>query len=167
MTDIGDGIFKFDLKTVGQTDNGKVSIVINNGIGNGRQTKNLTAKSGTLFTPSEEPVDTKQDEEAFKYFYSCTSSAYTEKQPEPEPKPEPEPQKTIGKLGDADGDGNITSADALSVLRASVGLENYTANQMKLADVDADNNLTSGDSLYILRASVGIKSEYPIGENVA
>jgi len=160
MTDIGDGIFKFDLKTAGQVDNGNVKIVINNGSGNGKQTKDLQAKSGILYTPGEEPIDEKQDAEAYKYYYSCTESTYTEKQPDPDPK------KPIGILGDVDGDGKISSADSLTVLRASVELEHFTEKQTKLGDIDADGNISSGDALYILRGSVGIKSEFSVGEEI-
>ena len=58
--------------------------------------------------------------------------------------------------GDLDGDGLVTSADALSILRNSVGLESYTKEQKGLADVDGDGTVTSADSLVVLRFSVGL-----------
>ena len=61
------------------------------------------------------------------------------------------------KYGDLDGDGKVTSADALLVLRASVNLEKFDAEKTKLADVDGDGAITSSDSLFILRNSVGLK----------
>ena len=61
------------------------------------------------------------------------------------------------KYGDLDGDGKVTSADALLVLRASVNLEKFDNTKTKLADVDGDGVITSSDSLFILRNSVGLK----------
>ena len=62
-----------------------------------------------------------------------------------------------GYYGDVDYDNKITSADALYVLRASVGLENPDSNTRKLADVNGDGFVDSSDSLMILRHSVGLK----------
>ena len=65
------------------------------------------------------------------------------------------------ELGDVDGDGDITAADARSALRASVKLESYAegSREFLAADVDKDNALTSGDARLILRRSVGIKTD--------
>ena len=68
-----------------------------------------------------------------------------------------------GKMGDLDGDDDITSADSLYILRASVGLENFTPEQMKLCDVDGDNAVTAADSLEVLRYSVGLPTTANIG----
>ena len=71
-------------------------------------------------------------------------------------------------FGDIDYDEKITSADALLVLRASVGLENFDKTEKKLADVNIDNSVDSYDALNILRKSVGFDdSNYagkPLGE---
>lgn len=67
-----------------------------------------------------------------------------------------EPPKLI--LGDVDGDGEITSADALFALRQSVKLENLTPEAIKMADIDNDGEITSADSLSILRMSVGLEN---------
>lgn len=67
---------------------------------------------------------------------------------------EPAPAQTDGALGDMDGDGKTTSADSLSILRMSVGLEPTKDG----ADVDNDGKVTSADSLIVLRYSVGLKS---------
>jgi len=61
-----------------------------------------------------------------------------------------------GMYGDVTGDGSIKSNDALSILRASVGIEKYDEFMTKLADVDSDNKITSADSLFVLRCSVGL-----------
>lgn len=70
-----------------------------------------------------------------------------------------EPVKNDNKTGDIDGDGEVTSVDALLVLRASVGLEKFDKVQKQLADIDGDGNITSADSLRILRYSVGLEGE--------
>ena len=68
-------------------------------------------------------------------------------------------------IGDADGDGKITSGDSLLVLRASVGLENIDYNLMRVSDIDNDDRITSADSLAVLRHSVGLTS-YHIGDTL-
>ncbi len=60
-------------------------------------------------------------------------------------------------IGDIDGDGNITAADARLALRASVALENLDEVQKKAADADGDGNITAADARLILRASVGLE----------
>lgn len=64
-----------------------------------------------------------------------------------------------GKYGDVDNDSKITSADALSILRYSVKLDEFNKYQVKLADVNKDNNVDSLDSLTVLRYSVGLIDE--------
>ena len=70
-------------------------------------------------------------------------------------------------LGDLDGDNTITSADALTVLRASVGLSKLTSDQTILADIDNDGTITSGDALAVLRCSVGLSGNDKIGKPIA
>lgn len=67
-----------------------------------------------------------------------------------------DPNGTELIYGDVDGSGKIDSADALSILRASVKLETYTAAQTAQADVDGDSNVTSSDALLVLRNSVSL-----------
>ena len=56
--------------------------------------------------------------------------------------------------GDADGDGQVTPADARLALRASVGLE--TLQDRAAADVDGDGRVSSSDARIILRVAVGL-----------
>ncbi|MBQ1388149.1 MAG: leucine-rich repeat protein [Clostridia bacterium] len=91
--------------------------------------------------------------------------------------------KTV--LGDIDGDGVITSADALGVLRGSIGLVPSgsglpaasgaaatwesgisTADFYIIGDVDKDGNITSADALALLRYSVGMTSLESIGKPI-
>ena len=58
--------------------------------------------------------------------------------------------------GDVDGDGEVTVADALSALRASVGLAELGEEAFAAADVDADGAITVSDALRILRAAAGL-----------
>ncbi len=62
------------------------------------------------------------------------------------------------KLGDVDGDGFITSADARIALRASVKLENLSKEEELAANVDGDGFVTSADARLILRASVKLET---------
>lgn len=55
--------------------------------------------------------------------------------------------------GDVDGNGELTYQDALTVLRASVGLGSC---DIHLGDMDGDGKLTYEDALRILRASIGL-----------
>ena len=67
--------------------------------------------------------------------------------------------KPIGALGDVDGDGDITANDALTILRASIGLAKLSPDETKLADADGDGSITANDALAVLRYSVGIIDE--------
>ncbi|MBQ6863816.1 MAG: leucine-rich repeat protein [Clostridia bacterium] len=69
-----------------------------------------------------------------------------------------EPLAPTVTLGDADGDGKVTSSDARLALRAAVGLEPLTDAQVKAADADGDGKLTSSDARLILRAAVGLET---------
>ena len=68
---------------------------------------------------------------------------------------DPIPQQK-GVYGDMDSDGEVSSADALFVLRMSVGIEEQTAENKTLADVNGDGEVNAGDALSILRFSVGL-----------
>ena len=60
-------------------------------------------------------------------------------------------------LGDIDGDGRISAADARLVLRAAIGLEILTEDQLKAADFDKDGKITAADARLILRKAVGLE----------
>ena len=77
-----------------------------------------------------------------------------------------QPATSSSLLGDVDKSNKIDSADALSILRASVKLETFDDATFKLADVDSDGKLSSGDSLQVLRYSVHLDTPYAIGQPV-
>ena len=81
--------------------------------------------------------------------------------------PEKDPTPTQPKnIGDLDGDGEVTSADSLLILRQSVGLEKFDDLKLKLADVDGDNDVTSADALEVLRFSVSLSTNDKIGKSL-
>ena len=61
--------------------------------------------------------------------------------------------------GDVDLDGEITAADALIILRASAGLEEFDEMLKTLGDVDFDGSITASDALAVLRYSAGLSEE--------
>ena len=62
-------------------------------------------------------------------------------------------------LGDVEGDGKVSAADARLALRASVNLESYKENspQYTASNVNAADKVTAADARLILRASVGLE----------
>ncbi|MBQ6552103.1 MAG: hypothetical protein IJL83_00570 [Clostridia bacterium] len=53
--------------------------------------------------------------------------------------------------GDMDGDGEITVADALAVLRIAAKLADETPDALRVGDMDADGAITVSDALRVLR----------------
>lgn len=63
----------------------------------------------------------------------------------------------IVDIGDVDGDGKVTAADARLVLRRAAQLVTFTADQDWLADVDDDGDVTAKDARIILRVAAGLE----------
>lgn len=61
-------------------------------------------------------------------------------------------------LGDVDGNGKITAADARSVLRVAARLEVFSDEQAAVADVDNSGDITASDARVILRVAAGIEA---------
>ncbi len=61
-------------------------------------------------------------------------------------------------LGDADGDGKISAADARLVLRRAARIITFTAEQDIRADVDKDGKVTANDARILLRVSAGLET---------
>ena len=57
-------------------------------------------------------------------------------------------------MGDADGDGKLTAADAAIILRSIVG--NATELSLLQGDANSDGKITAADASYILRCVVGL-----------
>lgn len=64
----------------------------------------------------------------------------------------------IAVLGDVDGNGSISAADARLALRASVGLESLSDIMLRAADTDGNPKISAADARLILRASVGLEN---------
>ena len=60
------------------------------------------------------------------------------------------------KLGDVNGDGKITPADATVILRAYVGLTKLSDIDKMATELNKDNKMTPADATVILRAYVGL-----------
>ena len=90
----------------------------------------------------------------------------TDKQSEPD-KPEIPDNTPKGTYGDLDGDEEITANDALTILRASVGMADLTPDQIAFADVDGDGDITANDALAVLRYSVGMGDGGNVGKEIA
>ncbi|MEW6751506.1 MAG: dockerin type I domain-containing protein [Candidatus Latescibacterota bacterium] len=58
--------------------------------------------------------------------------------------------------GDVDGDGEVTSGDAVLVLRFVAGLQVPTAEQRVPADIDGDGTVSAGDAVLVLRRAAGL-----------
>ncbi len=68
------------------------------------------------------------------------------------------------KLGDVDGNGKVTSADALMVLQAVAGSRTLTAEQIKRADANKDGKLGAVDARKILQVVAGLLPQEDVKE---
>lgn len=59
--------------------------------------------------------------------------------------------------GDVNSDGNITAADARTILRAAAQLETLDASQRENADVNNDGEITAADAREALKKSAGLE----------
>ncbi len=66
---------------------------------------------------------------------------------------------TTSLLGDVDGNGKVTAADARLALRAAVALEHYApgSGEFVRADYDGDGNISASDARMILRTAVELE----------
>lgn len=70
-------------------------------------------------------------------------------------------------LGDADGNGDVDTADATVIQRAVTKIAvPYDEEQLMRADIDGDENLTIVDATFIQRYSTKVNTPYPIGEPI-
>ena len=65
-------------------------------------------------------------------------------------------------IGDVNGDGEATIADALLALRYVMELEELTEEQLAQADVDGDGEVTMIDCLLIQRYAMGVIESFPV-----
>ena len=79
-------------------------------------------------------------------------------------------EKEIGEkpeiiLGDVDGDGDVTVADATVIQRYVIKTDTIAFDE-KVADVDGDRIVTIVDATFIQRYSTNVKVPYDIGEGI-
>ena len=66
--------------------------------------------------------------------------------------------------GDVNVDGRVSTADAALILRALVGLNELSIQNMLNAEVDGDGTVTAADAAMILRHIVGLIDAFPVEE---
>ena len=69
-------------------------------------------------------------------------------------------------FGDANNDGKVTNADALTIIRHAIKVTEIPSDRLARCDVNGDGKVTSSDALQITRYCVGYKSKYPIGQTI-
>lgn len=74
------------------------------------------------------------------------------------------PKAAAIKYGDVDGNGKVTSNDAVLVLRAAAKFQTLTADQKTAADVDGTGKVNSNDAVLILRKAAKMISKFPVEE---
>ena len=70
------------------------------------------------------------------------------------PKEEPTPPEPVGMLGDVDGDGSLSTADARMVLQYGIGSITLTEAQIALCDYDQNGLINTADARDILIATL-------------
>lgn len=63
-------------------------------------------------------------------------------------------------IGDVTGDGRSSTADALHILRNSIGMKKFDDEQKINADTNFDGKISAADSLRVQRKAVGLISEF-------
>jgi len=69
--------------------------------------------------------------------------------------------------GDVDRTGKVMAGDALSALKAAVGMQDLSGPALLNADRNGDGSITAGDALQILQASVGKDVLVTHGDDIA
>ena len=59
------------------------------------------------------------------------------------------------RLGDPNGDGDVSAQDALYVLKVVVGKESPSLKQESACDIDCSDDVSAADALQMLRVVVG------------
>ena len=66
--------------------------------------------------------------------------------------------------GDADGDGAVTNADALLLMRYLIGADTVEEENLALCDVNGDGEINLADALLIMRKAMGTIDSFPVEE---
>jgi predicted RNA-binding Zn-ribbon protein involved in translation (DUF1610 family) len=76
------------------------------------------------------------------------------------------PRIVTGKLGDVDGDGEVTVLDVTYLQRVLANVKTADDTINKLGDVDGDGELTTIDTTKLQRWLLGLSQDLKIGEDV-
>ena len=98
-----------------------------------------------------------------KYFADPAGSREVTWEQIVKPKIVPEP---TGKLGDVDGDGEITICDVTVIQRVLAGMKQADASINKLGDVDKNGSLEVTDATLLQRWLLGLNQDLGIGADV-
>ena len=69
-------------------------------------------------------------------------------------------------IGDADGNGEVTTSDCVIMMRYILGSASIAEENMIAADVNNDNNITIADVVIVMRYLVGYTDNYNVGTEV-
>ena len=136
-------------------DNSGVASVDENGVVTGLSQGTATVTATTFNGISESYLITVTNSEDLEEPTTETEQPTTKPNETTTEKPtEPKPAYT---LGDIDGNGKITAADARLALRISAKLETGTETQLLAADTDKNGRITASDARKILRVAANLE----------
>lgn len=107
----------------------------------------------SLLTGNMDLVFTYDPVKVFGNLFDLDTESLTTKNPEDTTA---HPDEMVIGMGDVDGDGRVTAADARQILRRAAQLITFTMEQDALANVDNDSNVTAADARIVLRYSAGL-----------
>lgn len=148
-----DKVMRLDLGALGYKDDGFVRAIFNDGKDKKAEDTKIANKTVADYVIYRFP-DQNGEEQVYEYTYT---------QPFDENRIIP----VSYIVGDVDGDGTVTTSDALTVLRISLGVQSVESEKQYLSTmIDGDDAITSADALSILRYSAGVEeeTEHKIGE---
>lgn len=100
------------------------------------------------------------------YVYEAKEEPVTEPETEPETKPtEPSTggSEIVAIIGDADGDGKVSVADAVIIQRIVIGKSDISKNY-HTQDVNDDGSISVADAVLVMRYLIGSSSHGNVGE---
>ena len=102
----------------------------------------------SLLTGNKDLVFTYDPLKVFGNLFDLDTESLTTQNPEDTTA---HPDEMVIGLGDVDGDGKVTAADARQILRRAAQLITFTMEQDALADIDKDGRVTATDARIVLR----------------
>ena len=59
-------------------------------------------------------------------------------------------------MGDVDGDGRVTIADAVAIMRHALDLTHIPEQSLPFADVNGDGTVNLSDAVTVMRMAIGV-----------